>query len=496
MSGLSEVTAGHEEPRAHADATILACLGEWSRWMPEATALCAYDSNGRPQSRHTYGELARAVASASELLQQHLKPCQTAILHLPSGFEYATWFLAGLHAGVCIAPVHAAATSHELSHAVQRAGASVIIGPKPHPPLRHLTAESRHSGARGSDFLRERSLTGSVLLQSSGTGGSSKLVRRTETSLDADARGVARGMGLDRRDRLLLVVPMSHSYGVDLLVAGVLAGATMHVMNGFELAHVHSLLTSGSVTAFPGVPFMFEALARSSTFRPSANLRLSLSAGSPLPEHIHATLRSRCGLNVGQLYGATELGTVAIDLPQDPGFNPRSVGTPLPAVSVRILCPEDAGVVLAPDSEGEIAVRSPTMLSEYLQEPLELADGHFRTGDLGHMDASGRLYVTGRLKHLIDVGGLKVNPAEVEQIMCEHPGIAECALVPMHLSETIIRLRLLIVPREGAAFSPDDVRAFARERLSPHKLPRVFESVPSLPRTTTGKLLRHLLVSP
>ena len=495
MSGHDSAAASHEKPRGYADPTIFECLGEWSRCMPDEPAFCTYDSNGRPSTRHTYSDLARAVASASGQLQQHLKQSQTAILHLPSGFEFAAWFLAGLHAGICISPVHPAATSHELKLSAQRTGASAIIGSNPLPPLCHLTLEGRRSAALDPDLACKRSITGSVLLQSSGTSGSTKLVRRTETSLDADARGVARGMGLERHDGLLLVVPMSHSYGVDLLVAVVLAGATMHVMNGFELAHVHSLLTSGSITVFPGVPFMFDALARSPTFRPSADLRLSLSAGSPLPEHIHAGLLSRCGLNVGQLYGATELGTVAIDLPQDPGFDPRSVGTPLPGVSVRILCPDNGGVLLASDSEGEIAVRSPTMLAEYLREPLELADGHFRTGDLGRLDASGRLYVTGRLKHLIDVGGLKVNPAEVERVMCEHPEIADCALVPMPLSATIVRLRLLIVPREGAAFSTDDVRAFARERLSPYKLPRVFEAVSSLPRTATGKLLRHLLVS-
>jgi acyl-CoA synthetase (AMP-forming)/AMP-acid ligase II len=101
--------------------------------------------------------------------------------------------------------------------------------------------------------------------------------------------------------------------------------------------------------------------------------------------------------------------------------------------------------------------------------------------------------VTGRLKHLIDVGGLKVNPLEVEEVFSGHPAVRECAVVGVPLSETVVRLRLLYVPANGTLPGVGEFRAFARERLSPHKLPRVFEAVASLPRSPTGKLLRERL---
>lgn len=493
MTGAHVLGAFDATALAEAGPTILASLNEWSNATPDSPAVSIYASDGRPQSQLTYRELARVVGAASRTLQDTLAPDQTAILNHPNGAEFVVWFLAGLHAGVRIAPVHSASTRHELGHALRRRGACAIIGPDPHPPLRHLTLGSLGSADPAPLLPCKGRSPGAVVLESSGTSGLSRLVLRSERSLDADARGVVRGANLTRHDRILFVVPMSHSYGVDLLVASVVSGASVHVLAGFEIAHVQGLIRRGAVTVFPGVPFMFEALARTPELRPGVGFRLALSAGSSLPEHINARLRSECGLVVGQLYGATELGTVAIDHPDRAEFDPRSVGTPLPGVSVRILSSDNAELPVG--SEGEIAVRSPTMLTEYLEAPLELWDGHYRTGDLGRLDASGRLHVTGRLTHLIDVGGLKVNPVEVERLMCEHPAIAECALVPLPLSDTIVRLRLLVVPHAGMSLSTDEVRVFARERLSPHKLPRVFETVQSLPRTPTGKLLRHLLGS-
>src|SRR5690606_10264226 len=116
-----------------------------------------------------------------------------------------------------------------------------------------------------------------------------------------------------------------------------------------------------------------------------------------------------------------------------------------------------------------------SMLTRYVDGPdVPLADGHFLTGDLGHLDDRGRLTITGRLTLLIDVGGAKVNPIEVEAALAEHPGVARCVVTPMRLSETVTRLRALYEPRTGpAAPAADELRAFLRQRLAPHKIPRV-----------------------
>jgi acyl-CoA synthetase (AMP-forming)/AMP-acid ligase II len=123
------------------------------------------------------------------------------------------------------------------------------------------------------------------------------------------------------------------------------------------------------------------------------------------------------------------------------------------------------------------------------------ADGFFPTGDLARIDEHGNLFIIGRLKLLIDVGGLKVNPLEVEQTIEEHPAVGACVVVPMRLSETVFRLKAVVTPADPARPpSSDELRKFTRERLTTHKVPRVFELRETLPRSATGKVLRHLLV--
>jgi long-chain acyl-CoA synthetase len=130
------------------------------------------------------------------------------------------------------------------------------------------------------------------------------------------------------------------------------------------------------------------------------------------------------------------------------------------------------------------------MLDRYVDGPeVPRAGDHFLTGDLGRLDSAGRLTITGRLTLLIDIGGVKVNPIEVEAILAEHPGVARCIVAPLRLSETVTRLRAIYEPR-GAEPAAEDLRAFLRARMAPHKIPRVFEARPQMPCSPTGKLLR------
>jgi long-chain acyl-CoA synthetase len=144
---------------------------------------------------------------------------------------------------------------------------------------------------------------------------------------------------------------------------------------------------------------------------------------------------------------------------------------------------------------GQVAISAPSMLSRYLSDqPLELVDGFLPMGDIGRLDERGRLTITGMMKFLIDVGGMKVNPLEVEEAIREYPDVADCAVVPIHVSESVWRVRAIVVPAsDDRGLDERALGAFVRERLAPHKVPRVFEVRPSLPRSPTGKLLRRAL---
>jgi acyl-coenzyme A synthetase/AMP-(fatty) acid ligase len=243
---------------------------------------------------------------------------------------------------------------------------------------------------------------------------------------------------------------------------------------------------------------MFEMLAGDAGAVPAGPifLRRAYSAGGPLPRSLFDAMGRKFAFPVAQLYGATEIGSVTFNDPAIVPFDPAAVGRAMAGVSIRILGPDHPIVdrPLGMNSEGHVAVRAPSMLSGYIDgDSPPLLHGYFLTGDLGRLDSSGALTVTGRIKLLIDVAGRKVNPLVVERVMCEHPGVAECVVVPLRVSQTLCRLKAIFTPSPGASPHIDDLRRFARERLSAYKVPRVFEMRDSLPRSPAGKILRHVL---
>jgi acyl-CoA synthetase (AMP-forming)/AMP-acid ligase II len=280
------------------------------------------------------------------------------------------------------------------------------------------------------------------------------------------------------------------------LLIPVFAGCAVRLLNGFDAPLAFREMRAGA-TVFPGVPAMFDALTLLGADSGAGSLRMALSAGAPMPAATEARFRAQVGLGIGQLYGATELGWVTF---ADAGEAPGTVGTPLPEVSVLILDPTspDPSRPMPTGTEGQVAVASPSMLSEYLGTDTPIAGSYFLTGDLGRLDAGGRLRVTGRLTLLIDVGGLKVNPYEVEQVMLQCPGVGECVVVPIRISDTVQRLRAVVAPAAGSGrlLSADVLRRHAQDRLAPHKVPRLFDIRASLPRSASGKVLRRELELP
>jgi long-chain acyl-CoA synthetase len=300
---------------------------------------------------------------------------------------------------------------------------------------------------------------------------------------------VIEGLGLTERDRVVFVTPLSHSYGVDVLAGTLMAGACLRVCPQFDAELVARELEEGA-TVLPGVPFVFEALARRARTR-ETSLRVAVSAGSPLPERVRRAFSEAWGLEVGQLYGSTELGAVTMDEPGATGFDAGSVGRPVRGVSVRVVDVDDPRRMLGAGEEGQLVVRAGSMLSGYLDGEVPLTDGHFLTGDLARIASDGRVTITGRLKMLIDVGAYKVNPLEVEGVLGLHPGVAECVVTGVAASETVQRLRAVVVARDAASRpTSDELRRFVRERLSAIKVPRTVEFVSSLPKTATGKVMR------
>ncbi len=484
---------------------ILAQLDTHAAKRPGHPAFIGRGPRGHVTQTFTRAQLAGAVRRVSRALASRLEPGEVLLIQLPNSAEYVAAFLGGLAAGLKVFPVHPLLTAAELTLAAQQSAAAASITPGALPlATKHMTQHEVMAWIRGDgsesgghDQCAERP-PGALVLQSSGTTGPPKLVVRSAQSLDAVAHNVADAVGLTEDDAVLAAIPLCHSYGIENgLVAPLLAGATIHACTGFDAAVVRSLLHRGGITVFPAVPVMIEALVQSSEPLDRGSLRLIYSAGSTLPAEVAERCTERLGCTPGQLYGATEVGSVTFNHPASDNFDVQRVG--LPMSGVRLLIAEAGAdsphAAALPGEAGQVWISAPSMFDRLLDGgPTSVVDGYYPTGDLGTLDRHGSLLLTGRLKLLIDVGGLKVNPYEVEAVIASHPQVDQCVVVPAHVSPTVTRLHAWVVPVSGQTIDTAALRAFARARLAPYKVPRVFEVADQIPRTSLGKVQRMALI--
>lgn len=496
-----------------ASLAILSRIADRAR-DPRAVAAREVTASANGVHEVTYANLWDGVQRSSAVLQQRLPAGSTIILVTGNRAAFFTYALAAWHAGCTLFPMHPSVVEKENASAAAKvreftrlpvltltAGLSGDSTLKPWvmslPRGEHLCADGLSAQARVHGPTSPRhSLRAGLMLQSSGTTGQPKIVYRPASAIDAVARNVAESVGLRRDDRVFAAAPICHAYGIENgFLAPLWAGAAVHLCDGLDVP-VALAQFAGPATIFPGVPFMFEVLARQQPGngeQAACSLRLAYSAGGSLPPEAAQGFANRFGVGVGQLYGASELGSVTY---RGPCENPRSVGQPMRGVQVRILDPDAEPPYASdrpPGDEGLVAVAAPSMMETYVGEQPSLIDGCFVTGDLGRVNDHGELEITGRLKHLIDVGGMKVNPAEVEAVLRQYPAIADCIVLPMPLTPTVSRLRAVVVAADGVTLHPEEVRRFARTLLPTHKVPRLVEVRASLPRSPSGKVMRSQL---
>lgn len=492
---------------------------------PEATAVCEIDT-GRSFSRGAI--LAAAIRLADEL-DALVPPGSTVMLHGPGGAGYWAGLLAILGTGRRLLPVGvetvdadraALAEAHRVEVVVETDAAratdaavdgsiarlQVVFEDDPKAGLGAGLGTGLGTGLRVGDAARrlDRGANASLLLRSSGSTGRPAVALREAAALDRVSATLVEVLGLREDDRVLVTVPMQHAYGIEHGVfAPMRAGATVAFKAGFDLMAGAAALLDGT-TVFPAVPVTLEAATR--VAQDGSRLRLAYTAGAPLPESVATAFETAWGVPVGDLYGMTEVGTITFGPGDDRRDGARAAARPVRGVSIGVIDPEaeDAAAVIRTSGAGELVVRSDAMFTGYLDgvdappAPGRRVDGHLRTGDLGEIDDDGRVRITGRAKLQFDVGGLKVNPEEVEAVLSRIAQIREVAVVPVSLSETVTRVMAVIVPEPGMDIGPAGfeiaVRVTGRRHLAPHQRPRIVRIVDELPRSATGKLLRGRLM--
>jgi malonyl-CoA/methylmalonyl-CoA synthetase len=326
-----------------------------------------------------------------------------------------------------------------------------------------------------------------MLCYTSGTTGAPKGAMLTHANALASGEALRLAWRWRAEDRLVLALPLFHVHGLGVGLHGtLLCGASAVLLARFHPDSVLDAARDQRATLFFGVPTMYARLAASTRVAELAQLRLCVSGSAPLPASLHDDLEARAGIRVLERYGMTET-LMNVSNPYDGERRAGTVGFALPGVEVRL----DAAT-------GEILLRGPNVFAGYWRQEdatrdAFTADGWFRSGDIGARDADGYLRIVGRAKELIISGGYNVYPREVEDVLLEHPAVAEVAVVGEPSDEWGELVVAVVVPAAAAARDPDALLAFAAAQLAPYKRPRRVRYVTALPRNALGKVVRSAI---
>lgn len=482
---------------------------------PGATALGA---PGRQSL--SYAAMAAQLDHVGEVLVgSGLRPEDRVVGQVPDGPEAAIVFLAVTN--ICTyAPLAPGLTAAEVAAALDVLDpAAVLVAEDLDTPLRRLAAErdvivlelGAPADAPAGTVTLTCTRTGhatprlamtapdtALLLMTSGTTSRPKLVPLSHRNLVASAHSIARTLGLSRSDRCLNVMPLFHIHG---LVAGVLAslvvGASVSCAAPFDSQAMLSWLEEEEPTWYTAVPTMHHAVASSAdgmSLRPR-RLRLVRSASASLPASLAANLEAILGVPVLEAYGMTEAAhEIASNLPPPARRKHGTVGVPT-GCEVAIL--DEAGERCGTGQPGEVVIRGPGVMAGYVANPqanaAAFAEGWLRTGDQGVIDDDGFLTLTGRLKEMINRGGEKVAPQEVEKALLVHPQIRQAAVFALPHPTLGQEVAAAVVCDPAASVDEQAIRATAATQLASYKLPRRIVLVDELPTGPTGKVQRLTL---
>jgi acyl-CoA synthetase (AMP-forming)/AMP-acid ligase II len=336
-----------------------------------------------------------------------------------------------------------------------------------------------------------------LLLHTSGTTSRPKLVPLSHRNIAASASHIGATLALRADDRCLNIMPLFHIHGlIAAVLSSLAAGGEVVCTPGFNALSFFRWLDEARPTWYTAVPTMHQAIlaraARNAESVAASRLRFIRSSSASLPPQVMAELEATFRCPVIESYGMTEAAHQMASNPLPP--RPRKPGSVGIAAGPEVAIMAGDGALLAPDETGEIVIRGPNVTTGYEKNPdanqTAFAHGWFHTGDQGTMDAEGYVRVTGRLKEIINRGGEKISPREVDEVLMDHPAIAQVVTFGMPHDKLGEDVAAAIVLREGAETSEREIRDFCAGRLADFKVPRRIVILLEIPKGATGKLQR------
>lgn len=440
----------------------------------------------------SYTTLARRIDSLAIVLvgTHQLKPTNPVAIQLPNSADFAVSFFALMQLGSPAILLSTHWKGPEIQEVLNQVPVQAVISSRGLLPRWEETSLDKSvPRLAAEDFLQEHGSGTSrpcaqfppvpagtqpaIIFCTAGTTGRPKLVVRSHENLLANAANVAERLALQPGSRTLAVVPFYHANGFsNCLLLPLLSGSSIFLMRRFEPESLAMLVEQKQIEVLMGSPFIYEQLVEAGK-GVYGSVHTALTSGAPLPPRVEQECRQHLGLRVRQLYGSSETGTIAIQ-PNRDGQPAGSVGVPLSRVEIRILGPNR--LPLPAGTSGEIAVRSPAVMSGYWESGGLSRTGFqgdfFMTGDLGFLTGEGELVLQGRAKPVINVGGIKVDPEEIARVIREIPGVLGCKVygVSHPVQTEIIAASIQCDPNKPV--ERKQVVEHCRQHLAEFKIPR------------------------
>ena len=462
----------------------------------------------------SYRELDDAVRrQAGGWIARGLRKGDVVAVMAPNCPEYAIVFHAVALAGGVVTTINPTYTPGEVHHQLVDSGASMLVT----APMFLETATEGSKDTKVTDTYVIGETLGDidgeplaeqvpidlddvvVLPYSSGTTGLSKGVMLTHRSLTANIAQSLAAIPMTEDDAFVAVLPFFHIYGMQVLMnMGLRAGATIVTMPRFDLEQFLQLHQEHGLTRAFVAPPMVVALAKHPIVDSYdlSSLQSVFSGAAPLSAELAEEAGTRLGCEVVQGYGMTELSPVSHATP--PGqFKPGSVGVAVPNTEVQIV-DAGAGKARGVDQDGEVWIRGPLVMKGYLNNDAATKatiddDGWLHTGDVGHVDADGHLYVVDRLKELIKYKGFQVPPAELEALLLTHPKIADAAVIGVPDDEAGEIPAAYVVLKPDTEATAEEIQEFVAGQVATYKHVRRLTFVDAIPKSASGKILRRIL---
>lgn len=483
-------------------------LLDWFRAAWADPACAARPALADQLRRYTYGELHDAVSHCAGWLHAAgVRHGDRVALAMDRSTDLAICILGVMAAGACPCPLEPKLGAEEAQRRTRVAGLRWIVSDEANDSEAQacgipVEARLHYSGAAGAQPYWTTEVTAAsdgFLLFTSGSSGKPKGVLQNHRGMLVNALGVIGHTGLDARDKLLHVMPLHHTNGVNnQLLAPLIAGASVVLASRFKAENMPELFAQHRPTIVTGVPTMFARMLPLD-FAPEslASVRMLRCGSAPITEELHRRIEETFGLPLVISYGLSEATCTSTMNP--PGRRKMgSVGTPLEGQSV-LLRGANGETIQQPGVDGEICIAGPSLMTGYLldgeadaQTPGEIV----RTGDLGRFDEDGYLFITGRLKDVIIRGGENLSPNLIEEAIVTVPGVAACCVVGKphaDLGEVPVAFIVRQDGALGASLESSAVAALVGAKLSRIHLPADYFFVPALPENGTGKVDRKKL---